>query len=52
MKVFAWNATGEKDTVMTPYDFYQVSSPDEQTAFYGNGSITGEVRAWVWRYQF
>jgi len=47
MKVFAWNANREKDTVMTPYDSIRYHHQMMQTAFMVMDPITGEVRAWV-----
>ncbi|HSU26824.1 MAG TPA: transglycosylase domain-containing protein [Chitinophagaceae bacterium] len=47
MKVFAWNANREKDTIMTPYDSIKYHRQMEQTAFMVMDPITGEIRAWV-----
>ncbi|HEX7846678.1 MAG TPA: penicillin-binding transpeptidase domain-containing protein, partial [Chitinophagaceae bacterium] len=47
MKVFAWNAKREKDTVMTPYDSIRYHRQMFQTGFMVMDPITGEVRAWV-----
>ena len=47
MKVFAWNAKREKDTVMTPYDSIKYHRQMVQTAFMVMDPVTGEVRAWV-----
>jgi penicillin-binding protein 1A len=47
MKVFAWNAKREKDTVMTPYDSILYNRQMMQSAFMVMDPITGEVRAWV-----
>jgi len=47
MKVFAWNAKREKDTVMTPYDSIKYHRQMEQTSFMVMDPVTGEVRAWV-----
>ena len=47
MKVFAWNAKREKDTVMTPYDSIKYHRQMVQTDFMVMDPITGEVRAWV-----
>lgn len=47
MKVFAWNAKREKDTVMTPYDSIRYHRQMVQTAFMVMDPLTGEVRAWV-----
>jgi penicillin-binding protein 1A len=47
MKVFAWNAKRETDTVMTPLDSIKYHRQMLQTAFMVMDPITGEVRAWV-----
>lgn len=47
MKVFAWNAKRELDTVMTPYDSIKYHRQMIQTAFMVMDPVTGEVRAWV-----
>jgi penicillin-binding protein 1A len=47
MKIFAWNANREKDTIMTPYDSIIYHHQMMQTAFMVMDPITGEVRAWV-----
>jgi penicillin-binding protein 1A len=47
MKIFAWNAKRETDTVMTPYDSIKYHRQMVQTAFMVMDPITGEVRAWV-----
>ncbi|MGN6165722.1 MAG: transglycosylase domain-containing protein, partial [Flavisolibacter sp.] len=47
MKIFAWNAKRETDTVMTPMDSIKYHRQMMQTAFLVNDPITGEVRAWV-----
>jgi penicillin-binding protein 1A len=47
MKIFAWNANREKDTVMTPYDSIKYHRQMIQTAFMVMDPLTGEVRAWV-----
>lgn len=47
MKVFAWNAKREKDTVMTPYDSIRYHRQMMQTAFMVMDPVTGEVKAWV-----
>ena len=47
MKVFAWNAKREKDTVMTPLDSIKYHRQMLQTAFMVMDPVTGEVRAWV-----
>jgi penicillin-binding protein 1A len=47
MKVFAWNARREKDTVMTPYDSIRYHRQMIQTSFMVMDPVTGEVRSWV-----
>jgi penicillin-binding protein 1A len=47
MKIFAWNAKREKDTVMTPYDSIRYHRQMVQTAFMVMDPVTGEVKAWV-----
>lgn len=47
MKIFAWNAKREKDTVMTPYDSIKYHRQMMQSAFMVMDPITGEVKAWV-----
>ena len=47
MKVFAWNAKREKDTIMTPYDSIKYHRQMIQTAFMVMDPLTGEVKAWV-----
>ncbi|HYM95084.1 MAG TPA: penicillin-binding transpeptidase domain-containing protein, partial [Chitinophagaceae bacterium] len=47
MKVFAWNANREKDTVMTPLDSIKYSRQMMQASFMAMDPITGEVKAWV-----
>jgi penicillin-binding protein 1A len=47
MKVFAWNAKREKDTVMTPMDSIKYHRQMLQSSFMAMDPITGEVRAWV-----
>lgn len=47
MKVFAWNAKRETDTLMTPLDSIKYHRQMLQTAFMVMDPITGEVRAWV-----
>ncbi|MBC7902210.1 MAG: transglycosylase domain-containing protein [Gemmatimonadaceae bacterium] len=47
MRVFAWNAKREKDTVMTPMDSIRYHRQMLQTSFMAMDPITGEVRAWV-----
>lgn len=47
MKVFAWNAKREKDTVMTPMDSIKYHRQMMQTGFIAMDPVTGEVKAWV-----
>ena len=47
MKVFAWNAKHEKDTVMTPSDSIKYHKQILQTSFAAMDPHTGEVKAWV-----
>jgi penicillin-binding protein 1A len=47
MKVFAWNAKREKDTVMTPFDSIKYHKQIMQTSFAAMDPKTGEVRCWV-----
>jgi penicillin-binding protein 1A len=47
MKVFAWNAKHEKDTVMTPYDSIRYHKELLQTSFAAMDPKSGEVKCWV-----
>jgi penicillin-binding protein 1A len=47
MKIFAWNANREKDTVMTPLDSIKYHRQMVQSAFMVMDPVTGEVKAWV-----
>lgn len=47
MKVFAWNAKREIDTVMTPYDSIRYHKEILQTSFAAMDPRTGEVKCWV-----
>lgn len=47
MKVFAWNAKRETDTVMTPMDSIRYHREMIQSSFMAMDPITGEVKAWV-----
>ena len=47
MRVFAWNAKREKDTVMTPMDSIKYHRQMLQTSFMVTDPATGEVKAWV-----
>jgi penicillin-binding protein 1A len=47
MRIFAWNANREKDTVMTPMDSIRYHRQMLQTSFVAMDPVTGEVKAWV-----
>lgn len=47
MKVFAWNAKREKDTIMTPFDSIKYHKNILQTSFAAMNPKTGEVKCWV-----
>lgn len=47
MKVFAWNAKHEKDTVMSPFDSIKYHKQILQTNFAAMDPRTGEVKCWV-----
>lgn len=47
MKVFAYNAQGETDTLMTPYDSIRYHRMILQTGVMAVDPTTGEVKAWV-----
>ena len=47
MKVFAWNAKRETDTVLTPLDSIKYHRQMIQSAFIVMDPVTGEVKAWV-----
>ncbi len=47
MKVFAWNAKRELDTVMTPIDSIKYHRQLLQTSFVAADPKTGEVKCWV-----
>ncbi|MES2431857.1 MAG: transglycosylase domain-containing protein [Bacteroidota bacterium] len=47
MKVFAWNAKREMDTVMTPYDSIKYHKQIMQTSFVAVDPLTGEIKCWV-----
>jgi penicillin-binding protein 1A len=47
MKVFAWNANRQVDTVMTPLDSIKYLKQMMQTAFMAMDPMSGEVKAWV-----
>lgn len=47
MRVFAWNAKREKDTVMSPMDSIKYMKGFVQTGFMVMDPVSGEVKAWV-----
>lgn len=47
MKVFAWNAAHEKDTVMTPLDSIKYHKQFLQTSFVCMDPASGAVKCWV-----
>lgn len=47
MKVFAWNAKHQKDTVMSPIDSVKYMKMFLQAGFMVMDPYTGEVKAWV-----
>ncbi len=47
MKIFAWNAKRETDTVMTPRDSIKYHKQLLQTSFVAMEPKTGEIRCWV-----
>lgn len=47
MRIFAWNAKREADTVMTPMDSIKYHRQMLQTSFMVMDPVTGEVKAWV-----
>ena len=47
MKVFAWNAARQKDTVMTPMDSIRYNRQMLQTGFMVMDPFSGAVKAWV-----
>ena len=47
MKVFAWNAKRELDTVMTPRDSIKYHRQLMQTSFVAMDPRTGEIKCWV-----
>jgi penicillin-binding protein 1A len=47
MRVFAWNAAREKDTIMTPLDSIRYNRQMLQTGFMVMDPFTGAVKAWV-----
>ena len=47
MRVFAWNAAREKDTIMTPMDSIRYNRQMLQTGFMVMDPFSGAVKAWV-----
>ena len=47
MKVFAWNAKRQKDTIMTPFDSIKYHKQILQTNFVAMDPHTGDVKCWV-----
>ena len=47
MKVFAWNAARELDTIMTPRDSIKYHKQMMQTSFVAMDPKTGEVKCWI-----
>lgn len=47
MRIFAWNASKGRDTVMTPFDSIKYHRTMVQSAFMVMDPVTGEVKAWV-----
>ena len=47
MKIFAWNAKREKDSVMTPYDSIKYHKQIMESSFMAMDPVTGAVKAWV-----
>ncbi len=47
MKVFAWNAKREKDTILTPFDSIKYHKQLLQTSFAAMDPKTGEIKCWV-----
>ncbi len=47
MKVFAWNANRETDTLLTPIDSIKYYREMLQTAFMVMDPLSGQVKAWV-----
>ncbi|MDE3212845.1 MAG: transglycosylase domain-containing protein, partial [Bacteroidota bacterium] len=47
MKIFAWNAKRETDTLMTPLDSIKYLKQMMQTGFCAMDPNTGEIKAWV-----
>jgi penicillin-binding protein 1A len=47
MKIFAWNAKRERDTLMSPYDSIKFHKQIMQASFMAMDPVTGEVKAWV-----
>ena len=47
MKIFAWNAKRERDTIMAPIDSIKYHKQMMQASFMAMDPVTGEVKAWV-----
>ena len=47
MRIFTWNDSREKDTLMTPYDSIKYHRQMLQAGFMVMDPLTGEVKAWV-----
>lgn len=47
LKVFAWNSSREKDSLMTPMDSIRYHREMLQTAFMVMDPLTGHIKAWV-----
>ncbi|MCO6497005.1 MAG: transglycosylase domain-containing protein [Chitinophagaceae bacterium] len=47
MKIFAWNAKRETDTLMTPVDSIKYLKQMMQSAFLAMDPVSGEIKAWV-----
>ncbi len=47
MKVFTWNNTREKDTVMTPYDSIKYARQMLECGFMSMDPLSGYIKAWV-----
>jgi penicillin-binding protein 1A len=47
MRIFAWNTTRSKDTVMTPYDSIKYHRQMLQASFMVMNPLDGQIKAWV-----
>jgi len=47
MRIFAWNNSREKDTVMTPLDSIKYHRQMLQAGFMAMDPLSGEIKAWV-----